>query len=127
MRLILDTNAVSALIDRDTGLVRRITYIDELYLPVIVIGEYWMGILNSRSREALEQAWRAIRRTTTELPILASTAEIYGQIRLELKTTGRPIPDNDAWIAALAREHSASILSRDQHFDHVPGIERIEW
>ena len=125
--MILDTNAVSAWIGRDSNLVEVLKDADELYLPVIVIGEYRMGILNSRNREALELAWRAIRQTTTELPILASTAEIYGQIRLELKTSGRPIPDNDTWIAALAREHATSILSRDLHFDNVGGIQRLEW
>ncbi len=125
--MILDTNAISAWIGRDASLVEVLENASQLYLPVIVIGEYRLGILNSRKREALELAWRVIRQTTTELPILASTAEIYGQIRLELKNSGRPIPDNDAWIAALAREHQTSILSRDQHFDNISGIKRIEW
>ena len=37
------------------------------------------------------------------------------------------IPCNDAWIAALCRQHSLPVLSRDQHFDHVPALRRIDW
>ena len=37
------------------------------------------------------------------------------------------IPSNDIWIAALCRQHSLPLLSRDRHFDLVPGIRRIGW
>jgi tRNA(fMet)-specific endonuclease VapC len=46
---------------------------------------------------------------------------------VKLKRSGRPIPANDAWIAALALEHGLPILSRDQHFDAVPGVERVSF
>ncbi|MBV9341237.1 MAG: hypothetical protein JO159_10160 [Acidobacteria bacterium] len=44
---------------------------------------------------------------------------------MELNKIGRPIPTNDAWIAALYRQHSLAVLSRDAHFDFVPGIQRL--
>jgi hypothetical protein len=34
---------------------------------------------------------------------------------------------NVAWIAALALKHRLPVLSRDQHFDVVPDIERRSW
>jgi len=34
---------------------------------------------------------------------------------------------NDAWIAALAIQHGLPILSRDEHFDGLPGVQRIGW
>ena len=36
-----------------------------------------------------------------------------------LKQSGRPLPSNDLWIAALARQHRLPLLSRDGHFDFV--------
>jgi tRNA(fMet)-specific endonuclease VapC len=48
-------------------------------------------------------------------------------LRVALKRAGRPIPANDAWIAALALQHRLVVLSRDQHFDAVPGLERKSW
>jgi tRNA(fMet)-specific endonuclease VapC len=44
-----------------------------------------------------------------------------------LRRLGRPIPANDAWIAALALQHRLPVLSRDEHFDVVVGIERKSW
>ena len=55
-------------------------------------------------------------------------AEIILELKqLELKRKGRPIPTNDIWIAALCRQHSLPLLSRDRHFDLVPGIRRVGW
>ena len=58
---------------------------------------------------------------------VAETAERYAEIRDGLKRKGRPILANDLWIAALARQHALPLLSRDQHFDSVPGLKRVGW
>ena len=55
------------------------------------------------------------------------TASAYADIRLSLKAAGTPIPVNDTWIAALARQHQLPVLSRDTHFDAVENLERISW
>jgi predicted nucleic acid-binding protein len=55
------------------------------------------------------------------------TALQYAAIRLELKRAGTPIPVNDLWIAALCRQHGCDIVSRDRHFDSVPGLRRVSW
>jgi predicted nucleic acid-binding protein len=51
----------------------------------------------------------------------------YAAVRSELKKAGTPIPSNDVWIAALCRQHSLPLVSRDRHFDFVAGIERLDW
>jgi tRNA(fMet)-specific endonuclease VapC len=56
-----------------------------------------------------------------------NTAMHYAEIILELKRKGKLIPTNDLWIAALCRQHSLSLLSRDRHFDLVAGTKRISW
>ena len=59
--------------------------------------------------------------------VTEETAVHYATIRLELKRAGKPIPTNDLWIAALCREHRFDLLSRDLHFDSVPGLQRLGW
>jgi len=61
------------------------------------------------------------------LPVGAQTAACYAEIRSELKAAGRPIPTNDLWIAALAREHAHPVVSRDRHFASVRGLKLIAW
>lgn len=56
-----------------------------------------------------------------------STARRYAEIRDELKDRGRPISSNDLCIAALARQHDLPLLSRDEHFDWVPSLNRVGW
>jgi predicted nucleic acid-binding protein len=48
-------------------------------------------------------------------------------VRDELRRRGTPIPENDVWISALARQHELAIVSRDEHFDQVLGLDRRGW
>jgi len=125
--VILDTNGLSALVDGDDSLKPVLERADEICLPVIVLGEYIFGVRQSRERIRYEQ-WLSKRKPDYRiLNIDEPTAEHYADIRLELKKAGKPIPVNDLWIAALARQHRSDILSRDAHFDVVHGLRRVSW
>jgi predicted nucleic acid-binding protein len=125
--VILDTNALSALLDRDAALLEIIGQLRELSLPVIVLGEYRFGITISKRRHEYE-AWLARDLSLFRvLPVIEETSVHYAAIRSELKASGSPIPSNDAWIAALARQHRLPIVSRDAHFDSVKNVERRAW
>jgi len=52
---------------------------------------------------------------------------LYGQIKAELAQAGTPIPDNDIWIAALTREYQLPLVTRDQHFNLVSGMQTLDW
>lgn len=125
--MILDTNGLSAVADGDAALEPILRNAAELAIPVVVLGEYRYGIQQSRERQRYEQ-W--LMETVCDYRVLdvdEDTAISYAAIRSELKRAGTPIPSNDVWIAALCRQHSLSVISRDQHFDLVRGIERINW
>ena len=53
------------------------------------------------------------------------TAKLYAQIKAKLLAAGKPIPDNDIWIAALARQANLPLAARDEHFEFVEGLEII--
>ena len=125
--MIVDTNGFSAIAEGDPLLNAIIEKADKIYLPVIVLGEYIFGILQSRYRLQYEQWLDESLPIFQILAIDESTAVHYADIRLELKKVGRPIPENDMWIAALTRQHGSTILSRDTHFDSVPGLKRVTW
>ena len=125
--MILDTNALSALLDKDAALLEAIRESPYLALPVIVLGEFRFGIGVSRRRYQYE-AWLSRDLSLFRvLPVVEETSVYYAAIRSELKASGSPIPANDAWIAALARQHQMRIVSRDTHFDKVRNIERLGW
>jgi len=125
--VILDTNALSAFIDGDRALGIRLSIEPHLALPVIVLGEFRYGISGSRHRAAYEQ-WLSDHVSDFDvLTVTESTTQMYARVRALLKKSGRPIPANDAWIAALALQHRLPILSRDEHFDAVTGLRRETW
>lgn len=125
--MILDTNALSAFVDGDAGVGEVLRLQARAAIPVIVLGEFRYGIAESRHRRAYE-AWLASQlRHFDVLAVTDETAVRYAALRVALRRSGRPIPANDAWIAALALQHRLPVLSRDPHFDLVPDLERKNW
>lgn len=125
--MILDTNALSAFVDGDAGVGEVLRRQSRAAVPVIVIGEFRYGIAASRHRTAYE-AWLISQLPHFEiLTVTDETATAYAALRVGLKRSGHPISANHAWIAALALQHRLPVLSRDHHFDVVPGLERKNW
>ena len=93
----------------------------------IVIGEYRYGLLGSRHRLHLQGLLETLIRESFVLLIDEVTAGTYARVRGELRLKGRPIPENDLWIAALARQYNQPVVSRDEHFDDVSDLRRIAW
>lgn len=125
--MILDTNAISALADADPDIARVLGNTTDAALPYIAYAEFRYGLHgSSRPEIGLQQ----LAQLANNLPLLFpdfETLEIYAQLKDQLKRIGHKIPENDLWIAALARQHDMPVLSQDRHFDLVPGIRRIGW
>ena len=125
--MILDTNAVSALLSGDAALARLLEPAERHHLPVIVIGEYRYGLLRSRHRQMLQAFLETLIRESLVLRVDEATTTHYAAVRNELRETGRPIPENDVWIAGLARQHDQPIVSQDEHFEGIAGTHRLAW
>lgn len=125
--MILDTNAVSAIGERDPHIPSILQGQTALFVPVIVIGEYRFGVSGSRKRRETETWFDSFLQTVQVLHITEDTATRYADVRRKLKDAGTPIPENDIWIASLAIQFGLPLLTRDDHFDKVPGLRRIHW
>jgi tRNA(fMet)-specific endonuclease VapC len=125
--LIVDTNALSAIVDGEPAIAPVIEEAELLAISVITLGEYRFGISQS-ARRTQHEAWlRENLRRYRIFDITGETSGHYAQLRLALKRAGTPIPSNDLWIAALCRQHNLPLLSRDAHFDRVTGLRRLTW
>jgi tRNA(fMet)-specific endonuclease VapC len=125
--LILDTNALSAIADGELSAVKIAERADRVAVPVIVLGEYRMGIAQSRHRATYQNWLREWIAAVDVLDVNEETTHSYAAIGLELKKKGKPIPTNDLWVAAACRQHSLPLLSRDKRFDLVSGLRRLDW
>ena len=122
----LDTSvAIDVLAGRAESLTAHA--ITEFLLPVPVIGELRYGALNSRKAdENLAEVERLVARCRV-MDITVATAAVYARLRLQLKTKGKPIPENDLWIAASCVEHAVKLAAVDGHFDAIDDLQRFVW
>ena len=125
--MIVDTNALSAAADNDAAVLRILAHAELMAIPVIVLGEYRYGIGESRHRARYENWLAGLLNDCLVLDVNEQTTHDYADITLELRRKGKPIPTNDLWIAALCRQHTLPLLSRDRHFDLVAGTRRVGW
>jgi tRNA(fMet)-specific endonuclease VapC len=118
--LILDTNALSAAAEREPSALEVVARAERLAIPVIVLGEYRLGIAQSRYRASYAHWLREWIAAVSVLDIDEETTHAYAAIGLELKNKGKPIAVNDLRIAALCRQYSLPLLSRDRHESNRP-------
>jgi len=97
------------------------------YLPLTVLGELFAGAYRVSRREHALQQIRLLLTVAVLLPPDDATAQTYGEIHGELAKAGTPIPQNDVWIAALAREHRLPLVTRDAHFALISNLTVLDW
>ena len=125
--LLLDTNIIVSLLRGDEILDRRLAGANGLLIPTIAMGELFVGAYkSSKTIENLSKIESFIR-DVVKLPCDLGTAREDGRIRDELRKKGRPIPDNDIWIAAMAIQHSLTLVTRDKHFNEIDRLDKTCW
>ncbi len=90
----------------------------ELYLPLTALGELRFGVKHSGQQRAVEQLERFLREVVILHPDETS-ARADASLKHHLAGKGKPIPENDIWIAATARSHDLPLYCRDAHFDEL--------
>ena len=120
----LDTNVYSGFKRGVLAAIHALRGASEIHLPLMVLGELLAGFASGtraeRNREELAQFMASPR--VSLLNPDERTARHYADIAAALRARGTPIPSNDLWIAALARQHRLSLVTFDAHFAAVPGL-----
>ena len=123
----LDTNIIVPFLNGERSITAKVNALDLIHLPVIVLGELYYGAIKSiHKQKNLEKIGTLVQRCAL-YSIDEKTTQIYGEIKAMLSKQGTPIPENDIWIAGLAKEFDLPIVTRDKHFKHIPSIKVMEW
>jgi tRNA(fMet)-specific endonuclease VapC len=126
-KYLLDTNIVIAIFAGDADVLERLVQPSEIFLPTMVLGELYYGARKSTRIEANIGRIDELAGSSALLWCDLDTARHYGQIKNDLRAKGRPIPENDIWIAAVAQQHELTLVSRDTHFNEVDGLALEVW
>lgn len=124
---LLDTNIVIGLFAADPNTVDNFRSADEVYTSSIVVGELNYGARkSSRIQENLARV-NDFAQSVTVLGCNTETAWHYGNIKNQVRLKGKPIPENDIWIAAICAQYDLILVSRDAHFNEVDGLHIERW
>ena len=126
-RFLLDTNIVIALLRGDDAVLSNLDRAPEVFIPAVALGELFFGAAKSgRPSENTANVERfAIGRVI--VPCDLDVAREYGRLKQHLKQKGRPLPENDMWIAAMAIHHGMVLVTRDRHFRDVADLHTADW
>ncbi|WP_017297885.1 type II toxin-antitoxin system VapC family toxin [Nodosilinea nodulosa] len=126
-RYLLDTNIIIALFADDVAVKENLIQSDEVFIPSIAIGELFYGARKSgRIRENLARI-NDLAASSAVLDCSFETAQQYGKVKHKLRLKGRPLPENDIWVAALALQHDLVLVSRDAHFREIENLKLNVW
>lgn len=124
---LLDTNVAIGVLNQQVDLESRRGSGAEVFLSLTVVGELLYGAAKSQHVEANRTR---VERLISRCPVLAQdldTAWHYGSLKATLSRQGKPIPENDIWIAACALQYDLVVITRDRHFDAIDGIQIEAW
>jgi tRNA(fMet)-specific endonuclease VapC len=98
-----------------------------LYFSGCLGGNFYKGAYKSNKPVENRQLIDRLLNLVALLFPDTATAEAYAHISCELQNKGTPIPENDIWIAAVARECDLTLATRDTHFSQVSALRMVYW
>lgn len=122
-KVLLDTSAYSMLRLGHDQVREILENAEEVLISTIVIGELLYGYKNGSRYDSNKEILQQYLDTGVIIkPVSIETADIYSDLFIALKQSGRPIPTNDVWIAAQSVESGSVLLTFDKHFQYIQGL-----
>ena len=123
-KAILDTNAYSRFLAGEEDVLDALSDTETVYMSIFVLGELYAGFCGGRKERQNKEILQhfLLKPAVKILHAGAETAEIFGQLKNNLKKAGKLLPINDVWIAAHAMETGSVLITYDFHFQCVPGL-----
>jgi tRNA(fMet)-specific endonuclease VapC len=125
--LMLDTNAVSALVKGQAGGLSKTLERRSFCISVITEAELRFGLARRPVNADLRSIIENLLLATDIRPWNSACAERYGQLRAELEALGKPLGPMDLLIAAHALAEDCTLVSADRAFAYVPGLRVLDW
>jgi tRNA(fMet)-specific endonuclease VapC len=120
--VLLDTSVVIDLFKGDQAVLSALEQQREIYIAAAVLGELYLGAYRSVHAQKKMQQINDFLIMCTVLSVDQNTAEKYAIIKTSLLSKGKPIPENDIWIAATAMQYNLLLYTMDSHFREIQTI-----
>jgi len=123
---LLDTDVFSFLTKPDP--IRAKIYLPHIrskFIAVsfVTVGEMLFGAAKKKWGPVKTAELHRRLQSVVMLPYDYRLCVIYGDLKAKLQNKGKPIADNDLWIAASSIRHSIPLISHNRsHFEVIPEL-----
>ena len=127
MKVCLDSSAYIAMRRGNRDVTAFLADCEAVIVPAAVVAELTEGFILDKNAFAKNiELGRFLNSKNVHFhPAGYAEAIRYAEISHSLRRKGRPIPQNDIWVAATAFETGSRVLSYDHHFDEIDGLGRL--
>jgi len=100
---------------------------DELAVSVVTVGELRAGVLAAEDLLTRDRRLATLTHVLAlqPLPVDEGVADAWARLRLLLRDSDQRMPVNDSWIAATALSLGVSVVTQDDDYVDVPGLDVI--
>ena len=130
-RYLLDTNiCINIKNHRPAEVLARFSKLPpgKVAMSAITYGELCFGAEKSSKPKETRQILEHLVALIPVLPLDATASMHYGKIRQSLQASGKPIGNNDLWIAAHALAGKLILVTNNvSEFKRVPGLKVENW
>ena len=131
MKFVLDSSVIIALMNgREPELVNQFVgnQHDDYSVCSVIKAELMAGAAQSRHPEKAGARLRVFWQGMPSLPFDDLASEHFAEVATVLKKSGKPIGIKDLMIAATARAHGLSVITRNvREFQRVPNLKVEAW
>ena len=126
-KCLLDTSIIIHYFKKNSDIITRLHAFSEIFVPSIAAGELYYGAYRSANVQKHLDQTHGFLKNYTILVTDIITANLFGSIKTALKSKGKPIPENDIWIAAASIQANVPLVTRDPHFHRIGQLKLVEY
>lgn len=125
---LLDTNIVIELFKGNSTITEFLeTLEEEINIPFAVLGELYLGSYRSANPKKHIKQINSFLERCNVLIADDETANHNALIKTALLQKGKPIPENDMWIAAVSKQFDLKLHTKDKHFKEIDNLNLQSW
>lgn len=97
-------------------------------MSVITIGELRAGVLAATDVVTRDRRLGTLTHALALQPVSVDdgVAETWARLRVLLRDSSQRMPINDSWIAATAMSLGVSVVTQDDDYVEVPGLDVVK-
>lgn len=121
----LDTSVVISIFKGKQAVLDGLAKWSGININTVTLGELYLGVYRSADSENKVKEIELFLERSDVIDIDRLTAEKYATIKADLLFAGKPIPENDIWIAATALRYQLPLFTLDKHFKVIAELTLI--